>query len=257
MSGHAAGRSDGGIRGTDPRCMRGRRRSGFHDRVGVGSAPRGRERNWLPIHVVEAASKWANGEPADAAEEAAYFAAQASEHGAGLIGAVCLEPDIEDMGRARANLAELAKAAAGANSRMCLEFLPGTGVATLATAWDLVEPLGPDATVLLDTWHWTRQPGGPAFEVLSRIPGDRIGYVQLCDVSPESAADLMTEIMTGRMLPGEGIVDFPRLMTALNSMGAAPYVATEIFNPQLIEKLGVGAAARAMKAAAEQALRPA
>jgi sugar phosphate isomerase/epimerase len=40
----------------------------------------------------------------------------------------------------------------------------------------------------------------------------------------------MTEIMTGRMLPGEGIVDFPRLTTALNSMGAAPYVATEIFN---------------------------
>jgi sugar phosphate isomerase/epimerase len=206
----------------------------------------------LDVRVVEAATRWANGEAGEAAAEARFLSERAAAHAAGLIGAVCLEPVIGDPGRARDQLAGLVEAAAAAGARVCLEFLPGTGVADLATAWAYVEPLGSGATVLLDTWHWTRQPGGPAFETLAAIPGDRIGYVQLCDAGPDPMDDVMTEAMTARLLPGRGVVDFAAVFAGLGGIGAEPYTATEVFNPGLVQELGAEGAARAMKEAAER-----
>lgn len=206
----------------------------------------------LEVEVVEAATRWANGEPAEAAAEAQFLAERAAEHGAGLIGAVCLEPAVADPDAARQRLAGLVEAAAGVGARVSLEFLPGTGVPDLATAWRYVEPLGPGATILLDTWHWTRQPGGPAFETLSSIPGDRIGYLQLCDAGPKPMDDVMTEAMTARRLPGQGVVDFAAVFAALGGIGASPYAATEVFNPALVQELGAEGAARAMREAAER-----
>lgn len=200
----------------------------------------------LAVAVVEAATRWGNGSADDAEREARFFVGAAREHGASLVAAVCLEPSISDRSRARRNLEALVRSAADAGVRVCLEFVPGTAVPNLATAWDLVEPLGPEATVLLDTWHWTRQPGGPAFDLLAGIPGDRIGYVQLCDAGPEPSDDLMTEMMTARLVPGRGVVDFDAVTAALQAIGASPYRAVEVFNPGLVEELGAKGAARTL-----------
>ena len=206
----------------------------------------------LRIDVVEAAMGWANGDAEATRAEAEHLAGLARRHGATKVVAVCMEPTIADLGAARRNLATLVETVAAAGAQVCVEFLPWSAIPDLATAWSLVEPLGPSAGVLLDTWHWVRQPGGPAFDLLTSIPGERIGYVQLCDAAPEPTGDLLTEAMTARLLPGEGTVDFAAVHAALAEVGATPYVATEVFNPALVEEQGAAGAAMAMRDAAEQ-----
>ena len=208
----------------------------------------------LGVGVVEAAMAWPNGDPSAATKEAERLAELAEAHGASRIGAVCLDAVIDDLDRARDNLARAVDAAATVGAQVCLEFLPWSAVPDLATAWSLVEPLGPSAGVLLDTWHWVRQPGGPAVDLLATIPGERIGYVQLCDASVEPDDDVVTEAMTGRLLPGQGVVDFAALWQVLASTGAAPYVATEVFAPGLVARLGPEGAAAAMRAAGERVM---
>jgi sugar phosphate isomerase/epimerase len=209
------------------------------------------EGSGLKVRVVEAALAWANGDARATEHEARAYAEAAAAQGADIITAICLDPAIADRERARDNLGRLVAAAESVGARVAVEFLPWTAIADLATAWDLVGPLGPAAGILLDTWHWVRQPGGPAWELLASIPGERISYVQMCDAGPEPSADVMDEALTGRLLPGEGVVDFARLFAALAAIGASPYLATEIFNPSLVERLGGPAAAAAMKSAAE------
>jgi sugar phosphate isomerase/epimerase len=208
----------------------------------------------LKVRVVESALRWANGTAEEGSAEADIFARAAAEQGADIIGAVCMDPSIPDRDQARRNLAGLVDAGSSVGARVCLEFLPGTGVPDLATAWSLVEPLGPEAGILLDTWHWTRQPGGPAFDVLATIPGDRIPYLQLNDAAATPSGEVLEETMTGRLLPGDGVVDYPRLFGALSDIGADPFMAVEIFNPGLIEQHGASGAARAMKNAADAVL---
>jgi len=208
----------------------------------------------LKVKVVESALRWANGTEEESRAEAEHFAKAATEQGADIIAAVCMDPTISDSEQARRNLAGLVDAGTSVGARVCLEFLPGTAVPDLATAWSLMEPLGPAAGVLLDTWHWTRQPGGPAFDLLATIPGDRIPYLQLNDAAPTPSGEVLEETMTGRLLPGDGVVDYARLFAALSDIGAEPFMAVEIFNPGLIQQHGALAAARAMKKAADAVL---
>jgi sugar phosphate isomerase/epimerase len=193
---------------------------------------------------VEAGSNWANTDQATADKEGRQLAEAAAALESPLIMAVCLEPALDDMDQARDNLAVMAAHARDAGARVCVEFLPWTGIANLATAWALVEPLGPDAGVLVDTWHWQRQPGGPNLPLLSSIPGDRVLYVQMCDAAPGSSTD-MAEAMTGRLLPGDGVVDFASLIATLKQIDAHPFIAPEIFNPGLVAELGADAFASA------------
>lgn len=204
----------------------------------------------LHIEVVEAAMGWAGGTPAEAAAEADRFAHLAQAVGASKIVAVTMDPARPDLGLARENLALVVAAASGVGAQVCVEFLPWSGIPDLATAWELVEPLGAGAGILLDTWHWVRQPGGPNPELLARIPGDRIGYVQLCDAALDAGDDLMAEAMAQRLLPGDGVVDFGGLLRQLETIGAHPFFATEIFNPGFVRERGSVEAAREMSAAA-------
>lgn len=201
----------------------------------------------LNVTALEAAMTWP---AADPRTEAAQLAELAAETGAGLIAAVCMEPELPDLDRARDNLAVVLEAARDAGARICVEFLPWSGIPDLATAWRLVEPLGPDAGILLDTWHWVRQPGGPAVALLRSIPGERIAYVQVCDAAAALDGDPMAEAMSSRLLPGEGAVDFAEVFGVLREIGASPFVATEIFNPALVAEQGPTGAAMAMTDAA-------
>lgn len=200
----------------------------------------------LNVAVVEAATTWAYADPVAAASEAEYLVGLVKEHRSSKILAVCLESELPDLDHARRNLAGLVDLAASAGAQVCVEFLPWSGIPDLATAWSLMKPLGPAAGIVLDTWHWQRQPGGPCPDLLATIPPARIGYVQVCDAAAEPEDDLMGEAMGGRLLPGEGVVDIPAVLAQLRSMGADPFVATEIFNPALVAELGAVGAARAM-----------
>lgn len=210
----------------------------------------------LSVAMIEAAVGWGNADARSAAAEAERMAEAVARHGAGLLLAVCLEPELADLAAARANLAALAAAVADAGGAVCVEFLPWSGIPDLATAWQLVEPVE-GVGLLLDTWHWVRQPGGPDLDLLARIPGERIGCVQLCDAAPLAGPDPMAEAMGARLLPGDGVVDFASVVGVLDAIGARPVVATEVFNPALVTELGPAAAARAMFAASTTVLRTA
>ena len=71
---------------------------------------------------------------------------------------------------------------------------------------------------------------GPAFDLLASIPGGRIHVLQLDDAGPPADVDPMVETMTDRRLPGEGVVDLPALLAALDAIGADPVLAPEVFS---------------------------
>ena len=207
----------------------------------------------LRTHVLEAALAWA-GDDADAAEaEAEQYAALVAEHGSELVAAVTLAPTIADVDRARQQLDALARRVAREGARVCVEFFAWSAITDLRLAWELVEPL-PEVGLIVDTFHWHRQRGGPSVALLSSIPGDRIFYVQIADAAAEPGADSETEAMTARLLPGDGVVDFAQFFAVLDDIGASPFVATEIFNPSLVAELGADRAAVAMRDAARAVL---
>lgn len=205
----------------------------------------------LELAVLEAAVSWAGGPGIAAGAEAEALVATGVDGGATKLLAVCLDPTFA-IEQAREGLAQLVALAEQAGIQVCVEFLPWSAIPDLATAWSLVEPLGPAAGIVLDTWHWQRQPGGPALELLASIPGERIGYVQLCDADA-TGSDSMAEAMSGRLLPGEGVVDFASLAAVLASIDADPVVTTEVFNPGLLGDRGVVDAAAAMVSSASAA----
>ena len=83
------------------------------------------------------------------------------------------------------DLARLAAAARGADTRIALEFMRFTEVRTLAAALSTLDDAGAgEAVVLVDALHLHR--GGEGPEALAGV--DRIGYLQLCD-APADAPD--------------------------------------------------------------------
>jgi sugar phosphate isomerase/epimerase len=203
--------------------------------------------------VLEAALAWAGDDAAAAAAEAEQYAALAAERSSSLVMAVTMAPTITDVARARRQLGDLARVVAEQGATVCVEFFAWSALNDLRTTWDLVAPI-PDVGLVLDTFHWQRQPGGPDWELLASLPGDRICYVQLADAGATPMADPEAEAMTARLLPGEGVVDFARLFDVLDAIGADPFVATETFNPSVVERLGADAAALAIRDAARSVL---
>jgi sugar phosphate isomerase/epimerase len=159
----------------------------------------------------------------------------ASAFGADLLLACTLDPTM-DATRATEGFAALCERAAEHGVRVAIEFLPWSAVPDLATAWQIVQGSGAtNGGIVIDMLHWQRQPGGPNLELLRRIPGDRVHYVQVCDAAPGGpvADDYMTEALTARPVPGQGCVDIAALLGALAEIDADPYFALEVFNAEL------------------------
>jgi len=143
-----------------------------------------------------------------------------------------------DRATAAKGLALIGKMGADRGLKVCIEWLPWTALPTIKSAWELIQEAGQDNVgLVVDTWHWLRQPGGPDPETLRQIPGDRIHCVQLDDTTAAGQGDdVMMESMTNRLLPGEGEVDWPEILGLLDEIGADPIWAPEVFNLGLLEK---------------------
>ena len=142
----------------------------------------------IPVKVVavEAAMAWAGVDDGAAASEVEQFASLVQSTGATKVLACTMEPAVADLDTASRHLGALAERLGPLGAQVCVEFLPWSGVPDLATAWRLIEALPATAGITLDMWHWQRQPGGPNPTLLASIPGERIGYVQLCDVPADA-----------------------------------------------------------------------
>ena len=110
-----------------------------------------------------------------------------------------------------------------------IEFLPSGAIRSLGEAWAIVQAAGrPNGGLTIDAWHFFRS--GSTLAQLAAIPGDRIHTVQLCDAPASPQPDLWTELMTARLLPGEGDLDVAGLVRTLDAIGSTAPIGVEVFN---------------------------
>src|SRR5829696_7339586 len=121
--------------------------------------------------------------------------------------------------------------AAAFGAQVHLEFIPMTAIPDLASAWAIVQGADrPNGGILFDTWHFFR--GDPDFAVLEGVPGERIFAVQIDDAAAE-VRGTMREDTQNRLLPGDGDLDLPRAVRALDRIGALRWVGPEVISPVL------------------------
>ena len=119
--------------------------------------------------------------------------------------------------------------AAGFGAQVHLEFIPMTAIRDVASAWTIVAGADrPNGGILFDTWHFFR--GNPDFDALERVPGERIFAVQIDDALAEVRGS-MREDTQNRLLPGDGSFELPRVVRALDRIGALGWVGPEVISP--------------------------
>jgi sugar phosphate isomerase/epimerase len=119
--------------------------------------------------------------------------------------------------------------AADLGAQVFLEFMPMLGVQDLAGAWAIVEGAErPNGGILFDTWHFFRS--NPDFDLLDRVPGDRIFAVQVADGPAEVETSIEQETFN-RRLPGDGSLDLERVVRTLDRIGALRWVGPEVISP--------------------------
>jgi sugar phosphate isomerase/epimerase len=190
----------------------------------------------LGIPVMEVLLDWIRDDPARLSDASLPVLDVAAMAGARTVIAATLAPRLPPDGAAARGLRFLCELAADRGLRIGLEFLPFSGIPTIGSAARLIDAAGAgNLGLVLDTWHWFRQPGGPDLAALRALAPERIDVLQLNDATAEPAADLIAECRGHRLLPGDGVIDIARLLDELAQMGAAPVVAAEVFSRALTE----------------------
>lgn len=186
--------------------------------------------------VAEAAFGWLNPDRDAAAAEMANLSGYANAVGSRELVAVTMESTLPPMDEVAACFRTLCQTAGEAGLLVSMEFLPWTGIPDLATAWEILQRADCDNSgIMVDTWHWFRQPGGPNPDLLRQIPPEKLRVVQLCDAAADipDEMDIATETMTARLLPGVGAVDFAEVLGIIAGSGAAPIWFPEVFSTTL------------------------
>lgn len=153
----------------------------------------------------------------------------AARIGAPSVVAVDLCPTPPSLDEAATGFATLCDLAAEHGLRAHIEFLPVGGIRTLMQAWAIVQEAGrPNGGLTIDAWHFFRS--GSTLAELAEIPGSRVHTVQLCDAPAAPTTDLWAELMTARLLPGEGALDLLGLLHTLDRIGSTAPIGVEVFN---------------------------
>ena len=234
----------------------------FHHLAVVGAGARSEDvRAWhadrgISVPMVESLIGWETGDLKAIEAQCTGTFEVASYYGAKAVAGVVMASEI-NLDAAATGLARLTEMADERGQSVCIEWLPWSGLPDLKSAWKLVQDVGAENLgLVIDGWHWLRQPGGPDEATLRSIPGDRIHCVQLNDTTLAATGDdMMMESMTNRLLPGAagGEVDWPALLSILDEIGADPIWAPEVFSVSLMEA-GAVEMARQIKAATEKVL---
>lgn len=115
-----------------------------------------------------------------------------------------------------------------------IEFLPAGGIGDLAQAARIVERAGrANGGITLDTLHFYRS--GSTLEQLRALPADYIGMVQLADGTAEPQGSVDVEMVTSRLVPGEGDLDVCGVVETLDSMGVQAPVGVEVFSEAVLQ----------------------
>jgi sugar phosphate isomerase/epimerase len=90
--------------------------------------------------------------------------------------------------------------------------------------------VSPNIGLLLDAWHWHH--GGSDPEWIRCVPADRILDVHLSDSGSEAAEDIRD---FERLLPGDGVIDFPLFLQLLEEKRYRGAITVEVFGGPLQE----------------------
>ena len=206
----------------------------------------------LHVLAVECLSMWPDGDSADAEEDAEAVCQVAAFLGAQYVVAVCLQSEMEP-GAGAAGLQMAAAAAARHGLRVCLEWLPGTGMPSMRAARELIVRSGAgNVGYTLDVLHWQCQPGGPDWSTLAEVAPESVYIVQLSDCAWPLATGAEPSV---RLLPGAGDIDATGLLRRMAELGMGPVMSAEVFDEAALVALGPDEFARRQVAALRAVLR--
>ena len=108
--------------------------------------------------------------------------------------------------------------AAACDIDIVLEPIPWSNVADLETAVAIVAGAGrPNGGLLLDIWHLGR--GGIPYSDIATIPPGLIHHVELDDADTEIRGSLLEDTLNHRRFCGQGALDVPAFLKALQDQG--------------------------------------
>lgn len=141
---------------------------------------------------------------------------------------------------------QLCRDAARSGTRITLEIVPFSGIATLAAAQALVERAAePNGGILIDIWHMAR--GKIPYDSIKDLPPHLITAIEIDDAMREPVPDIFEDTICWRKLPGEGELDVPAFLRAIAATGYDGVYGVEIVSNEH--------RARSLRDAAEAAFR--
>jgi sugar phosphate isomerase/epimerase len=147
-------------------------------------------------------------------------------------------------------LHELAEQAAAHGTRVAIETMPFSAIATVPMGAEIVAAADhPGAGLLIDAWHVFRA-GTPLAELESALRPEMIFGVELDDAATEMVGSMFEDTVNRRLLCGEGSFDLSGLVATLRRIGFDGPWGVEI----LSSAYRVLPVDQALKIAAESAL---
>jgi sugar phosphate isomerase/epimerase len=137
--------------------------------------------------------------------------------------------------------------------RVAIEFSPpgsganapgaGSVVTNINDALTVVRDAGrSNGSVLVDTWHFHWGPS--TFADLAAADGALIGAIQCNDAPAEEPEDMAYARAHHRLAPGDGAIDLTRFLRTIRARGCTAPVTVEVFNRELLDRLGPDRLAR-------------
>jgi sugar phosphate isomerase/epimerase len=119
--------------------------------------------------------------------------------------------------------ASLCDEAAAAGSRVSIEMIAFSNIASLGRAMSIVKGAGrPNGGLMLDLWHIVR--AGVDFCEVAALPGESIFGVELNDAVETVHGTLFEDTVFHRLFCGEGTFDIPGFVAAVRTTGyTGPY----------------------------------
>lgn len=134
---------------------------------------------------------------------------------------------VDEMATAVAALGALAE---NRGVRVCLEFIPDTGLPDLETTLQVVERVdSPSVGVLFDTWHHARAGGTP--DAVTPRAAARVIEVQISGRRPPPETETYVP-MSGRLAPGEGTAAVAEIVRRLHATSPDLVLGVEVFTTE-------------------------
>lgn len=137
-----------------------------------------------------------------------------------------------DLPRMAEEFAKIGLEAAGHGARISLEIMPFSNIRSIKDAVEVVRLADqPGCGILLDIWHLAR--GGIAYDEVARLPSKYISAIELNDAKTEITGELWQDTIYRRLLPGDGDLNPPKFIKAVEESGYTGYWGVEILSEKL------------------------